>query len=341
MKDFGSLKNGQKVTLYVLQNDQIKVAISDYGASLISIWVKDKNGTPQDVVLGFEDASGYEQDNSTYIGCNVGRFANRVNNAKFTLNDKTYLLDKNEGENTLHSGFHPYSKRIWEVKSTTEDSISLSLNSPDGDQGFPGDLDLTITYRVEGNALKIIYDGICNKDTMISLTNHSYFNLNGQGNGDVLNHIVKINADYFIPIDARSIPTGEISSVKGTPMDFTQPKEIGKEIEADFEQLKLAKGYDHNWCINDYDGSVREAVVAKSDQTGIQMTVLSNYPGIQMYTGNYLQDTPGKNGAIYDFRNGICFEAQYYPDAVNNEQFVSPICKANEPYHKEIIFQFD
>ena len=340
-KSFGILTTGENVTLYTLSNEYISISVSDFGSSLVNLWVKDKQGNPVDIVLGFDDVSGYECDNGTYIGCNVGRNANRILNARFSINEKVYELDKNEGNNNLHSGFNPYSKRMWKVNSVDENSISLSLFSPHMDQGFPGNMDLNVTYILNGNELKISYDAKCDMDTVICITNHSYFNLNGQGSGTILNHQVKLNSDCFIPVDKESIPTGEILKVYDTPMDFTNIKRVGKEIEADYEPLQNTVGYDHNWCISDYDGSIKEAIVAKGDKTGIKMTLSTDYPGIQMYAGNFLKGEKGKEGAVYNRREGICFEPQFYPDSVNHENFISPVCKANQPFHKEIVYKFE
>ena len=341
MKEFGTLADGQKVGKLELKNEDIRIEVSEYGSSLVSLWVKDKQGNPVDIVLGFDDVSGYETDEQgTYIGCNVGRFANRVNGGQFVLNGQTYQLDHNEGDNTLHSGFHPYSKRIWETELVTEDTVRFSLLSPDGDQGYPGEMKLTVTYQLKKNALHIIYDAKSSKDTPISITNHSYFNLNGQGQGTILNHKVRLNADTFLPIDEKSIPTGEVRSVKGTPMDFTTAKTVGKDIQADDEQLRMGTGYDHNWCINGYDGTLKEAVSVTSDRTGITMTISTDYPGIQMYTGNFLDHVKGRDGSDYNFREAMCFEPQFYPDSVNRDQFVSPITKAEDDYHKEIVYEF-
>ena len=338
---FGKLTTGENTTLYTLSNEQLTITVSDFGGSMVNLWVKDKQGNPVDIVLGFDNVSGYEGDDGTYIGCNVGRNANRIHNAGFFLNGKKYELDKNEGTNNLHSGFNPYSKRMWKVNSVNDNSISLFLFSPHMDQGFPGNMDLTVTYLLEANGLKITYDASCDEDTVINITNHSYFNLNGQGSGTILKHKVKINADSFIPVDTNSIPTGDIGNVSGTPMDFTVSKAIGKDIESDFETLHNTGGYDHNWCINNYDGTLKEAVVAEGDMTGIKMMIFTDYPGIQMYVGNFLDDIKGKEGKVYNRREGICFEPQFYPDSVNHENFYSPVCKANQPFHKEIIYRFE
>lgn len=340
-KEFGKLTTGESTKLYTLSNEHISITVSDFGGSMVNFFVKDKNDNPVDIVLGFDDVTGYEKDRGSYIGCNVGRNANRVGGASFTLNGKVYELDKNEGENNLHSGFNPYSKRMWKVEDVSDNSISLLLNSPHMDQGFPGNMDLKVTYVLEGKELKITYDAKCDMDTVICITNHSYFNLNGQGSGTILNHKVMLNADTFIPVDEDSIPTGDIMKVTGTPMDFTVSKAVGVEIEADFESLNNTGGYDHNWCVTGYDGTIKEAVVAEGDVSGIKMTILTDYPGIQMYAGNFLNGVKGKEGAIYNKREAICFEPQFYPDSINHDNFVSPVCKANEAFHKEIVYRFE
>ena len=341
MRSFGQLKDGTQVHLYVLQNEFLKVGVTDYGASLVELEVIDGKKKPVDVVLGFADVTGYEEDPGSYIGCNVGRIANRISGAFFELNGVCYHTDANEGENTLHSGLKPYSKRMWKVEWCAEDFIVFTLHSPDGDQGFPGAMDLKITYQICGNALHITYEGCSDKDTYCSLTNHSYFNLNGAGNGDIYDHRLCIHGDSFVPTDAHAIPTGEILPVDNTPMDFRQFKAVGSDIDSEYQPINSANGYDHNYCLSDYDGSMREAAVVYSPKTHIRMSVLTDYPGLQLYTANFLEKTTGKCGAEYGFRSALCLEAQYYPDAVNKEGFMKPLLKKGEDYHKEIVFQFD
>ncbi len=339
--NFGKTTNGQTASLYSLENDHIKIAISDYGASLVELWVRDSQNRFTDIILGYEDVTGYEQDQGYYIGCNVGRCANRIHNAEFSLNGATYPLDKNQGENTLHSGFHPYSKRFWTVDEADDTKIRFSLLSPDKDQGFPGNLHLTITYLLVDNTLKILYDGLSDADTILNMTHHSYFNLNGHGNGNILNHKVQICADTFVPIHANLIPDGSVRDVDHTPMDFRQFKILGKEIDTDYDQLNYAKGYDQTWCINEYDASLKEAVVVYSEDSGITMSISTDYPGIQMYTANFLNKTLGKDGKHYDIREGVCFEPQFYPDAIHHAAYPQPILKAQQPFHKEILYHFD
>ncbi|MCD8020808.1 MAG: galactose mutarotase [Clostridiales bacterium] len=337
--DFGTTTDGQNAQLYVLKNDTMECRVTDFGTILVNLFVPDKNGTPIDIVLGYNNVIKYEKDTQS-LGCNVGRIANRIRGASFTLNDTVYTLDKNEGENNLHSGFHPYSKRIWAVENYNDTSITFSLESPDMDQGFPGAIKMHVTYKLSDNRLLITYEGTPDKDTIINMTNHSYFNLNGQGNGDILEHTVLLHASRFTPSDPALIPTGDILPVADTPMDFTRTKAIGRDIHEKYDQLLQGLGYDHNYCIDDYDGTTRTAVWVDSDQAGIHMEIATNYPGVQMYTANYLKDIPGKDGKIYQPYEAVCFEPQFYPDAINQPAFVSPICKAGDKFSREIQYTF-
>ncbi|OUQ68875.1 galactose-1-epimerase [Eubacterium sp. An11] len=335
--DFGKTKDGVQTHLYTIKNEDLECRVTDFGSILVNLFVPDKHGKPVDVVLGFDTVSGYEQDTAS-LGCNVGRCANRIGGASFTLDGRTYTLDKNDGENCLHSGFHQYSKRIWTVTQHTDTSVAFSLDSPDMDQGFPGAVTMTVTYELKENQLIISYAGTPDKDTIINMTNHSYFNLNGGGN--VLGHMAVVNASRFTPSDAQSIPTGIFAEVAGTPMDFREPKALGQDIGAEYDQLIKGLGYDHNYVIDDYDGTTRYAVHLYSEESGILMDLSTDYPGIQMYTANYLKDDNGKNGAVYHPRDAVCFEPQFFPDAINKPEFPSPVCKAGTPYHKEIIYTF-
>lgn len=337
IKDFGITSDGIQTHLYTIKNDSLECRMTDFGSILVNLFVPDKKETMIDVVLGFDDVSGYERDTAS-LGCNVGRCANRIGGASFTIDDMEYPLDKNDGDNCLHSGFHQYSKRIWSVTEHTDTSITFSLESPDMDQGFPGALTMFVTYQLEGNALHISYSATPDKDTIINMTNHSYFNLNGKGN--ILDHMVVINANQFTPSDAQSIPTGDYAAVADTPMDFREPKAIGKDIDASYDQLLQGLGYDHNYAIDNYDGTTRYAVHLYSEVSGILMDLSTDYPGIQMYTANYLENDNGKNGTIYHPRDAVCFEPQFFPDAIHKPAFPSPVCKAGTPFHKEIIYTF-
>lgn len=340
-KNFGITKDGQQAELFAYKTERYELSVSDYGASLVNLIVTDKSGTPTDIVLGYDTVSGYENDAGSYLGCNVGRNANRIANAKFCFNGTEYQLEQNDGNNNLHSGFSPYSKRLWKVEEQSDNSITFSLDSPHMDQGFPGNLKLFITYEiVSEDSFRILYEATPDRDTVLNVTNHSYFNLNGEGSGDIGHHTLTIHADCFTPTNEGSIPTGEIWAVEGTPMDFRAGKRVGEEIGADYEQLVLAKGYDHNW-ITDTSGKLHEIVTVQGDQSGITMMIATDYPGVQVYTGNYMERIPGKCGHTYLKRGGICFEPQFYPDAINQPEFISPVCKAGETFRKEIVYRFD
>lgn len=336
---FGTLKTKEKAELYLLKNEKgMEVAISDYGATIVNVIVPDKEGHPTDVVLGYDDVSGYEKGDRVF-GAFVGRVANRIAGGSFTLNGKTYELTKNDGDNTLHGGRDMMNKRMWKVEESTDNSVTLSLDSPDGDQGFPGNLKLTVTYTVTPeNELEIVYGATADADTLLNLTNHSYFNLAGQGSGDVLDQKVTISADYFTLADAQSIPTGELTPVKGTPMDFNEAKAIGQDIEADYQPLIDGKGYDHNWVIR--GEGFRKAASMYSDKTGIHMDVYTDLPGMQLYTANYVDYEKGKGGAEYRIRNAACFETQFFPDAIHHSEFAQPVIKANELFTSKTVYQF-
>lgn len=340
VKDFGRLLDGCAARLFVFGNEKLKLAVSDYGTSLVNLIVPDKSGGPVDIVLGYEDVSGYEKDESCYLGCNVGRNANRIRDGRFLINGREYILDKNDGKNNLHSGAHPYSKRMWTVGKYNDESVTFALKSPHMDQGFPGEADIRITYELlEGAAFRIRYEAVSDKDTIVNMTNHSYFNLNGEGSGNVLHHRLTLYADAFTPADAESIPTGEIVPVAGTPMDFRSGKTIGQDIGEKYQPLIFAKGYDHNFVLDDQKGC-RPAAEVLGDETGIVMRIETDYPGMQVYTANYVKDVKGKNRHIYGPREGVCFEPQFFPDAVNQDKFISPLLKAGERYKKEIIYRF-
>lgn len=340
VKDFGITKDGIATKLYTLKNNNLEISVTDFGSTLVSIVVPDRNNKPTDIVLGYDDVSGYETDDGYYFGCNVGRCANRIARGHFVLNNTEYNLDINNGPNNLHSGLNPYSKRVWTVENQNDTSITFSLESPHMDQGFPGALKMYVTYELLEDGFKINYNATPDKDTIINVTNHSYFNLNGEGSGTVLNHSVKIYADSFTPADETSIPTGEIEAVKDTPMDFNNFKTIGQDINKDYIPLKYANGYDHNWITDPTDSKLHNIMDAVGDVSGIEMKISTNCPGVQMYTANFVENVKGKKGHIYNVREAVCFEPQYYPDAINHDNFVSPVCKAGCTYNKDIIYKF-
>ena len=340
-RSFGKNSKGEAATLYTFENKNgVVMEVSDFGATLYSLLVPDKEGNLCDVVLGYDDPLGYEGPAGTFFGATVGRNANRICKGKYTLNGKEYQLDTNNNGNNLHSGLDFYSFRIWNVKETTENSITFSLHSPDGDQGYPGALDMDVTYTLtEDNAVQIDYYGVPDQDTIVNMTNHSYFNLNGHASGNVLDQEVWIDADSFTRADETSIPTGEIVPVEGTPMDFRVKKTVGRDIEESYEALVFGKGYDHNWCLNN-QGKFAKVAEMSSELSGITMEVYTDLPGVQIYTGNYIFAETGKGGVIYKQCQGMCFETQYYPDAINHDNFPSPVCKAGEVYQTRTTYKF-
>lgn len=340
IQKFGITKDGSKPYLYKMKNDAgMEVQVSDFGATLVNVTVLDQDKNPVEVVLGYEDAAGYENGTAA-IGAIVGRNANRIGGACVTINGIDYKLAENDGKNNLHSGPDVYQKRMWRVVENGDDHVTFLLHSPDGDQGYPGALVMKVTYSLdEENTLMIHYEAEPDQDTIINMTNHSYFNLNGHKSGDVLNHTLWLNADAFTPADAASIPTGEIRSVEGTPMDFRTDKTIGKDIEADYEPLVFGKGYDHNWVLKN-EGEFDKVAEVAGDESGIHMSVLTDLPGVQIYTANFLDGVKGRDGAVYEMRDAICLETQYYPDAIHHENFPGPICKKGEKYDTRTAYRF-
>lgn len=340
VETFGSTSKEEAV-LYTLTNENgMSASITNYGAALVKLNVPDKEGNLRDVVLGYDDVTGYEKGGGSF-GAPVGRNANRIGGAVITIQDKTYELEKNDNGNNLHSGTNYYNKRIWNVGGKTDSKIEFVLHSPDGDQGYPGTLDMHVTYELtEDNELRITYDAVPDQDTIINMTNHSYFNLDGHDSGNVLKELVTLDADYFTRADAQSIPTGELVDVTGTPMDFRMPRALGEAIDADYEAVRLGKGYDHNWVLKN-NGKFDKVAQAVSEKSGIVMEVWTDLPGMQMYTANFLDNEHGKNGAVYGIRDAVCFETQYFPDAVHHENFASPICKKGIPYHTVTSYKFE
>lgn len=316
----------------------MRAEVCTLGATFVSLFFKDKNGVEKDLVLGYDNPADY-LNHTTYFGATVGRNGNRIKNGKFTLNGTEYLLEKNDGENNLHSGSKGLCYKEWEVEKETENSVTLSSVSKDLEQGFPGTMTAKVTYAIgEDNALSIDYEAVSDKDTVANFTNHSYFNLGGHDSGTMVNQKLKLYSSKFTPVDGTLIPTGELRDVKGTPMDFTEFKAIGKEIDAEDEQLKFGGGYDHNFIV---DGKgYRLMAEAVSEDTGIHMKAYTDAPAVQFYAGNFIKKQVGKGGCAYDDRHGFCLESQYCPDAVNNPAFESPILKAGETYRTRTVYQF-
>lgn len=340
-REFGMNTKGEKATLYTFENKNgMVMEVSDFGGTIYSLWVSDKNGKKRDVVLGYDTPVEYESLSRTFFGVLVGRNANRIAGGKFTLNGKEYQVDQNQNGNNLHSGLDFYSFRVWNVKETTENSITLTLHSPDGDQGYPGALDIEVTYTLtEDNGVQIDYLAIPQDDTIINLTNHSFFNLNGHDSGNILEQYLWMDADAYTPTDKTLIPTGEICPVDGTPMDFREKKKIGRDIKVDYEALNMAGGYDHNWCLNN-NGEFKKVIEMSSEDSGISMEVYTDLPGVQSYAGAYLLDEVGKGGTVYGKNQGICFETQGYPDAINHPHFPSTICRKGEKYQTTTVYKF-
>ena len=334
-RSFGTTPSGEEATLYLITNGHITASVTDYGATLVSLLVPDAAGHVADVVLGCDDAAGYA-NGTCFLGCVVGRNANRIGGAAFPLNGRTIRVPANEGRNNLHSGPDCYHLRLWEAIAHTADSVTFRLDSPHGDQGFPGNATVHVTYTLEAdNSLLIAYDGICDRDTVFNLTNHSYFNLAGQEKtGAAMAQELTLPARFFTPADAESIPTGECRSVEGTPMDFRTPKAIGRDIEADYEPLHLQGGYDHN-----FEVFCNPCATLRDPGSGRTMTVSTDCPGIQFYAGNFLKDH-GKGGIYYGKRSGVALETQFFPDSVNHPEWVQPFTPAGTPYHSETRYKF-
>ena len=338
---FGKNTQGENATLYTFENKNgMVMEVTDFGATLFSLMVPDGKGNLVDVVLGYDDPLGYEGPAGTFFGATVGRNANRIGKGRFVLNGVEYQLDQNNGGNNLHSGLDFQSFRIWKVKAIEGNAITFSIHSPDGDQGYPGALDMDVTYTLtDDNAVRIDYYGIPQADTIINYTNHSYFNLNGHASGPILKHTVWMDADYYTPTAADSVPTGEIAPVEGTPMDFRTKKEVGRDIGQEFQALIFGNGYDHNWCLNN-NGKLAKVAELTADVTGLTLEVYTDLPGVQIYTANFVNNELGKGGVVYNQRHGICFETQYYPDAPNHPNFPSSICRAGEVYRTTTVYKF-
>ena len=346
MSDFGKDLNGNTVRLFTISNSNGIVAnVTNFGAILVSLFVPNKDGKLDDVVLGFDNLEKYFYNDICYFGSTVGRNSNRLKNATFTLNGISYKLDKNEREkNNLHSGFKPYNTRLWDYCINDEsNSVSFSLTSPDMDQGFPGKFEIIVTYSLDNdNNLKINYKGKSNKDTIANMTNHSYFNLSGNTSGTAMNHKLYIKADKYVEVDNELIPTGELKDVSNTPMDFRKPTKIGLRIDDSFNQFEYTGGYDHSFVINKATDGIEKIAVLSDNESGRTMEVYTDSIGVQFYAGNFIENNKilGKENCIYKNRSGICLETGYLPDAINQKNFTSPILKAGDTYNTTTIYKF-
>ncbi|WP_228084986.1 aldose epimerase family protein [Mucilaginibacter sp. JRF] len=335
--------DGKAVSLYTLKNSNgAKVAITNYGGRIVSLCVPDREGKLTDVVLGYDSLKSYQKKGEPYFGALIGRYGNRIAKGKFTLDGKPYQLDINDGVNTLHGGFKGFFARVWDVKKADNKTLELSYVSKDGEGGYPGTLTVDVTYELtDENELKIAYKATTDKATVINLTNHAYFNLNGHNGAEITNHQLYIAADRFTPVDSTLIPTGKLQPVKGTPFDFTSAKVIGHDIDADDQQLKYGKGYDHNFVLNQHDFEKPVATVS-SPETGISMEVYTTEPGVQFYSGNFLNgaDQDGKGGIAYKHRSALCLETQHFPDSPNQPTFPTTTLKAGQEYKTYTTYKF-
>ncbi|SEG41720.1 aldose 1-epimerase [Butyrivibrio sp. Su6] len=337
----GNAPSGEQVHAYHISNDNMEVVVLDYGCIIRNIIVPDKNGNKVDVALGYADLEGYFV-NDCFLGATVGPTANRIANAKYSIEGREFNLPVNDGPNNLHTdmekGFH---KRVWKGEES-DNSVKFTLESSDGDMGFSGNRVFTLNVSLsKANELSLHYHATSDAKTLINMTNHSYFNLGGHNSGSILEHTLKLNAVEYTPvIDSAAIPTGDIASVKGTPFDFTEGKTIGRDVNADDAQLKFVGGYDHNFVVDGADGTLKEFAVASSPDTGITMRCFTTLPGFQLYVGNFLKANNAKDGATYVPRNGFCLETQFYPDSINQPSFPQPVFGPEKEYDTETVYQF-
>ncbi len=342
-ESFGTSKRGEAVSVYLLENKNgASVRVTDYGAALVSIIVPDKNGGTQDVLLGYDNVTGYE-NNTCYFGAVIGRNGNRIANAQLTIDGVAYSLDSNDNENNLHSGEKGMDTIVWNVKEYTDNAITFTCKSADLEQGFPGNMDVQVTYVLtDEHAVEIHYEAVSDKDTVANFTNHAYFNLEGHASGNVLGQELMLRASHYTPvIDSKAIPTGEIAPVAGTPMDFTTAKTIGRDMEADDTQIKYGGGFDHNFVLDKEEKGAFELMAeAYAPGTGIVMEAYTDRPGVQFYSGNFITTQDGKQGAVYGKRQGFCLESQFFPNSVNEPKFEAPIIKAGEVYRSKTSYQF-
>jgi len=336
---FGKAPDGTGVDIYTIKNGAMEAKITNYGGIVTSLKVPDRHGKTADVVLGYDALDGYIAK-SPFFGALIGRYGNRIGGAKFVLDGKTYSTPKNDGANTLHGGDKGFDKAVWKAKQIPH-GVELTLISPDGDEGFPGTVTTVVRYTLVGKDLKIEYSATTDKDTVVNLTNHSYFNLKGQGEGDILKHELKLNAGRYTPVDENLIPTGELATVEGTPFDFRKLTAIGARIDSDNDQIKKGKGYDHNWVLDSGGGKLAEAAEVYEPTTGRVMQVWTDQPGVQFYTGNFLDGTiTGKGGKVYQHRAALCLETQHFPDSPNHPKFPSTELKPGQKYHRVTIYRF-
>jgi aldose 1-epimerase len=340
---FSGMLDGRKVSLYTLKNDNgVVTQITNFGGRVVSLWVPDKNGDFEDIVTGYNTLDGYLNSKEIYYGALIGRYGNRIAKGQFVLNDTVYSLVQNNDMNHLHGGTKGFNDVVWEASQPNGQTLVLQYTSPHMEEGYPGNLDVKVKYQLTNeNELKIEYWAATDRSTPVNLTHHSFFNLKGDGNGTINDHILQINADFYTPVDEGLIPTGEIAPVEATPMDFRAPTAIGERVDDDFEQLKYGLGYDHNWVLVPAETGLNFAARVVEPASGRTMEVYTNEPGLQFYGGNFLDGTDtGKYGRPYDFRTSFCLETQHFPDSPNQPDFPSTILEPGEEYYSVCVYKF-
>jgi aldose 1-epimerase len=341
---FGKMPDGTPVEIFTLSDGRFEARIMTYGGIVVSLKVPDRGGKADDVVLGFDNLGDYVANNNgegnAFLGAIIGRYANRIAHGSFSLDGQKYTLPLNDGLNTLHGGPHGFNNVVWKAQPI-ENGVELHYLSKDGEAGFPGNLSVVVGYTLSKGALRIEYSANTDKPTVLNLTNHSYFNLAGQGNGDIRNHVLTLHASRFTPVDAALIPTGELKAVDSSSFDFRKATSIGSRINADDEQLRRGRGYDHNWVLDASDGQLAEAAEVYEPSTGRVMRVLTTQPGIQFYSGNFLDGTiTGKGGKPYPYRSGLCLETQHFPDSPNHPNFPSTELRPAQRFHSVTVYTF-
>ena len=339
LKPFGTTTSGEKVSAITLKNNYISCEILTYGATIRTLSVPGSNGTMIDVVLGYDTLQEYEQQDG-YIGAAIGRFSNRIKHGRFSLKGKEYTLTTNFGENHLHGGNVGFSHRVWTLETYSANEVCLSLFSKDGDEGYPGNLRVTLTYSLKDCSLSIHYRAVADMDTICSLTNHSYFNLKGHKGGQITDHIVTIKANGFTSTSDDLIPDGTIVDVTDTPMDFRKPRCVGDDIDSDYPPIVLAGGYDHNYVLDKPEGTFAKVAEVTEKESGRTMEVYTDLPGMQLYSGNFIENEKGKDGQTYTKRTGICFETQFFPNSINVKSFTPCVIKAGETFESETMYKF-
>ena len=340
--NFQTLIGGQKTDLFLLENENLKVFVTNYGARIVSLIVQDRFGNPLDVVLGFKSIDDYLKANEPYHGATIGRYANRISKGVFSLDNKKYNLPVNNGLNHLHGGPNGFHNKIWNLVSIAKEKIVMSLNSEDGEMGYPGNLNVELTYQLVDSQLEISYSATTDKKTPINLTNHSFFNLAGEGSGTINNHILKLNSDFYTPVDSTLIPLGEKQAVDDSPFDFRLPKSIGSEVDSDDEQIFYGGGYDHNFVLNKpYQDTLSFAASVYEPTKGIRMEIFTTEPGIQFYGGNFMDGSDvGKYGKKFLYRESFALETQHYPDSPNNKNFPNVYLLPFKTYSSQSIYKF-